>query len=1608
MNKIYKLKFDKRRNELVVVSEITAGLGKTESTGHIAGLLALPFRKLLGTLSPLSLMTGLAMGILPMMVLAAPDLPAGGQIVGGQGSISVNGHQMTVHQNSQSMAASWSSFDIGKNNSVRFVQPDSSAVALNRVTGGHESRIMGSLSANGKVFLINPNGVLFGKGARVNTAGLVASTKNISTADFMKGKYTFSGGSGAGAEIINQGTLTTTAGGFIVLAADRVKNEGHIVTPSGNTVLAAADTVALQLDRNGLTSVTVNGSIVNALADNHGLISATDGQVYLTARGREMLLNTVVNNSGTVEAEGLTARGGIIRLDGGNTGVVRQSGQLLADSETGRGGRVTLEGQNIYLAGDSLTSATGKRGGGEVLVGGGWQGKDRQIKNASNVVMDRSATIDVSASGHGDGGQAVLWSEDYTNFRGTILAKGGRASGNGGQVETSSHNNLQAFGHVDASSPRGHGGNWLLDPTDVTIVGTGSESGISSSAAGSDAVFSPTASGAQILNTSIVNQLNAGTNVTVQTSGSDTDGQSGNITVNADIIKTAGADATLTLKADNNIRTRDTTSGQTGALNIGSSSGKLNLNLLAGNTTDQASVTLGAYTNISLNGGDFYAGAASSKNNISLVFSNNGGITAGNLTMDVAGGLSGYAFSLSSGNNLTINGPVTTNTGWGVTTNFSAENLLVINAGKGNLSFNATDTSRGGSRVVLSGKKGVDIQTAEGAISVQSSGGASTSAQIISDTGNVSIGAGGGLTLTNTNVSSGAGISLQAAGATTGMLKIQSSSLSTTGGGNITLDQKNHQLSAPDGSTTMNTNAMTVDILNSTLNAGDGDIRVEGYNPNVCLSAAAYTSTVRNGGIMVGVRNGSTLTGNNVSLNMELSGANASYLPVFINGATITAKNDINIGSSVNDGARPVQIEIRGSGNSLTAQAGNITLTNNMNGSSAAILLNGSGSRSDITLSALNGSLSLNGSSATGTGVSITSATLSAQRADIHGQSTDNNSTANGFSITNATLGGGLADLVNVTLSSSGSGAGVTNVLDSSVVTDANRDTLLGKSIDNMTAVDMNGTAIFNDSTQAWEKTYQTDAHPNAGWIFNNTTVNADSVNVTGVGFTNSSLNITSGDLVINNNGSVMLTNSVINALQGAVKANANGGGITLGAGSITAKGDINLQASNAVSMKVATVSSSAGGFTVNTTGGDIDLTSGNISVNKDINIHTPNGTVTLQGNNASAISDITSAAGNINITASVNKMDNTGVRFDNVNVSASAGEIHVYGENSGAAHQSKIWDGDLFGGVYFLNSVGFSAHKTTIDAVSSFPAQESTTRRLANPTALSFSGPSPVTLNISGDAVINASAQGGAGVMFNSRNWAAAKTTINLRNGNVIWTASTGDAILTDGKSVAAFTFSNTRGNNNTVYVNLEQANLAVIADASGAVRDKVSGFASAIVLNSPWVANGFIFSGTGNVSVTGKSSLADGINARVITNKDLNGTFSLQGESDSGVGVTLDGPLDAHLINASISGTSHSGIGVNISALKGKADLGNNEITGVSDTSAGIQIIGSNVTVTNGALTGRSGGAGAGVSLKGGSQYTFSGVNVTGQSVDGAGVSVSGNLAVNDQTTLNGTASG
>ncbi|EBG7569074.1 filamentous hemagglutinin N-terminal domain-containing protein, partial [Salmonella enterica] len=1125
MNKIYKLKFDKRRNELVVVSEITVGMGKEKSTGHLADLTALsPFRKLLGTLTPLAFLTGLVISLFPGMSLAA-GLPTGGQVVGGQGSISTSGNQMTIHQQTQNMATNWQSFNIGKNNTVQFVQPGSSSVALNRVTGASGSQIMGTLKANGQVFILNPNGVLFGKDARVNVAGLVASTKNINTADFMKGQYTLSGEGNPGAQVINQGSLTTTKGGYIVLAGERVSNSGSVSAPSGKVMLAAGKTVTLQLDNGGLTSVSVDGSVVNALVENRGLISATDGRVYLTAKGQNMLLNTVVNNSGTVEAKGLASRGGEIVLDGGDSGVVSQSGQLLADSQTGQGGKITLEGQNIHLAANSLTSTTGKTGGGEVFVGGGWQGKDSRIKNASKVVMDKAATVDVSATDTGDGGTAVLWSDDYTNFRGTILARGGAQSGNGGQVETSSHNNLQAFGAVDASAQSGHGGDWLLDPTDVTIVSASDDitdnTNITETGKGTaqsldtdtDHIFSPSASGAQILNTSIENQLNNGTNVTVRTSGTDTEGESGNITVNANITKSVGdGTASLTLLADNNISTANHTS-------IGAESGKLNLNLLAGNMTNNASISLGRDINISLNGGDFLADAGNADNDISLTYKNNGKIDAGNVTLNVSRGLSGYAYSVIAANDLMINGPVSGSTGWGVTLNFSAGGLLTMNS-TGGISLSATDTANGGGKVVISGNKGVRLDTSTGDI----------------------------------------------------LLKAAS----------------------------VETNSVT---LNS--------------------SAGAVNVTAQGGDFLLGAGNISAQT--DITLNAS-------------------GKADLN-------------------GGTLNSTAGNISVSAVSTTSADGISLSDNGS-----VSAANGTVTLQGSSATGVGVKVYNATLNASSLAVNGSS----QSGNGFSLTNVTLGSSLSDLTNVTLSSAGSGAGATNILDSSVVTASNRDTLMNMIIGGMTTVDMCGTAIYENGTQAWVKDYGNASAPNNGWIFSNTTVNAASADLKGVGFNHSNLTINNGNLNITNNASSSLANNNITVTNGSFSVLAKAGSLSLSGTNITANnisvqvnrggvllngavvnstvggldimaglGDINVSTScitavnnvsllamaGGVDLTNGTLNSSAGAVNVTAQGGDFLLGAGNISAQTDITL------------NASGKADLTngtlnSSAGAVNVTA--------------------------------------------------------------------------------------------------------------------------------------------------------------------------------------------------------------------------------------------------------------------------------------------------------------------------------------------------------------------------------------
>ncbi|HZS22701.1 MAG TPA: filamentous hemagglutinin N-terminal domain-containing protein, partial [Pseudonocardiaceae bacterium] len=219
--------------------------------------------------------------------------PTGGTVVAGQGTINQTGGTTTVQQQSQSLSLNWQGFSVAPTETVQFVQPSTTAIALNRVIGNDASQIYGHLTANGQVFLINPNGVLFAPSAQVNVGGLVASSLNISDADFLAGNYKFQTGSSssstspAPASVINQGTIAASAGGSVALLGGQVSNQGTITAQLGTVALAAGSAMTLDFHGNKLMSVKVDQGAIGALAENRQLIQADGGTVIMTAAARD-------------------------------------------------------------------------------------------------------------------------------------------------------------------------------------------------------------------------------------------------------------------------------------------------------------------------------------------------------------------------------------------------------------------------------------------------------------------------------------------------------------------------------------------------------------------------------------------------------------------------------------------------------------------------------------------------------------------------------------------------------------------------------------------------------------------------------------------------------------------------------------------------------------------------------------------------------------------------------------------------------------------------------------------------------------------------------------------------------------------------------------------------------------------------------------------------------------------------------------------------------------------------------------------------------------------------------------------------------------------------
>lgn len=701
--------------------------------------------------------------------------PAGGQVVGGAGSISQSDLTTTINQTSQNLAVNWQSFNVKANEKVNFIQPNSSSIALNRILGNNGSTIQGQINANGQVILVNPNGVFFTSSATVNVGGMVASSLDMSPADFMNGNYIFNEVQGADGAVINSGIINaslggnSSTGGNVALIGKQVKNEGLISANLGSVVLAAGKQSVLTFDNQGLIGVKVTKEVLqdevglDAAVINSGKINAAGGRVLLTASTSQDVFSQAVNSnvdqatSVVVNPDGsFTLGGGADVLNSGSIDVssannenniarivllgenVTSSGKINADVANGNAGEIEIHANNkTLLTGDSITSAqalnsgtgaqirilgdkvglfdqssinaSGANGGGEVLVGGDRQGQNPLIRNANFIYLGADTTVNADAASTGNGGKIITFAKDTARIHGSLFARGGDVSGNGGFIETSGLRGFEITHAPDVSASNGNGGLWLIDPYNIEIVNDGAVASTNYLFSnGNPDVFTSNGDSAKIEVGLIANSLLSGDVNIVTGSPGPTDPpttQLGDIIFNADLAfdMTGGSPRKYQLKlvADHDITFTSTSS----ITRLSTSDDSLDLVLQASGNISLAAETADTSIPVALNGINLYGGK--------LDLNSGGVVTFGGGTINTGGG----AVDVIDSSGIDFNGSTITTAGGNFvisqTGNVTSTGISSIATSNGNfIVHNATNFD----------SSNIDINVSGGRINLDGSG----------------------------------------------------------------------------------------------------------------------------------------------------------------------------------------------------------------------------------------------------------------------------------------------------------------------------------------------------------------------------------------------------------------------------------------------------------------------------------------------------------------------------------------------------------------------------------------------------------------------------------------------------------------------------------------------------------------------------------------------------------------------------------------------------------------------------------------------------------------------------------------------------------------------
>jgi len=820
-------------------------------------------------------------------------LPQGEKGVAGHAEFHSSDPQHMIITTSDKAIINYTKFDIGKGEHVQFVQPSNKSTVLNRITGKEGTKILGRLSGNGRVFLVNPNGIYFGQNAAVNTGSFIASTLNIRDEDFLNENYNFFTEPGKGyGSIINEGSISANPEGFVALFAPSIDNRGSISARAGKVILASAEKVTLDFAGNGLIRFAVDGDLENALIENYGQIESVGGDVEVSMRAAKKAVKMVVNTDGITPANAIEEVNGVIRLvsqsriaaknvhvDGGAYGCVETSGIVDVSSQE-LGGTVQILGNRLSVR-DASINASGDYGGGTVLIGGDYQGKG-EVRTADETTLDSNTTIYSDAITQGNGGKVIIWADDKTTFDGKIYARGGAEGGDGGFVETSGKVDLFVGeeGYVNTSASQGNFGNWLLDPSSIVISTNGSSTIAQCSA--------PNCADTPSRNLSVATLQAAATNVSLCAQRTATS----SITVNNSIVMPSGVSLTMTAGSANtgtiNLNANIATRGQplvfTGLVVLGSGvtldttnagGAPLGGNISFSNTVNGANaLTLGAGTagNVTFTGA---VGGVTPLTNLTITSANNvsaNAITAGRITQTAGTGTSTFNGALltstASGISLTgtafqfLNSVTTNSAGSFALTNSGTATFgpgvgFAINggfsqSGSGPVNLGAAITTSGGgisiaSPVSLNGAAVLNSSAANGTINLLSTINGAQAVTLNAGSGNVTLGGTiGALTpLNSLTVTSASNVSLGSIGSGTpgvsGSVSLPATSGIAFNGTNYNLNTQTWNASTiafnAGALTTFTSNGNALSFSASALNLSSGtNLTINSGGGNITLS----------------------------------------------------------------------------------------------------------------------------------------------------------------------------------------------------------------------------------------------------------------------------------------------------------------------------------------------------------------------------------------------------------------------------------------------------------------------------------------------------------------------------------------------------------------------------------------------------------------------------------------------------------------------------------------------------------------------------------------------------------------------------------------------------